>query len=522
MIKLSNGWQLRLRQEECHNKLINSYKKGIKEFLIAANCRFGKTITTLQTLKDLADELNISNQIILIISTLSIKNEWRDGAKKVGFDTSILEQEINDIDFNSLSYTGRHVIYCSTQKLGNESQKSLELLKFFNNHDGIRTLVYDESHIGAGTERTDNTILNRLRNYNKVYLSGTPYRNYLKEEFSLDTADGDDKSYMYTIADERDDFNSGLITDYIPVQLEMHVLNYAKNCDSAMDVISDANDSKKYGVSSAYFKKIFSDYHYKEYAIEFLDKIIEFADTKHINNFLFFVPLKKVGNDIVKNYSKLYLNKIEFINLCGDYISDNTTESEDEKKLDTEADKLNDFYSTNNGKVKIGITCNKCGTGTTLKHLDAVAFLKDTTQAIPFIQKSQRVRTPEEGKTVGYCLCFNQWQGLTAFNDYAKLMNKSSNTSEKDAFNQAIDNGAIKLILNLEEVKDYNQIIDILNTYRPGQRLLFEEFNFELFSPEVFRFFDDAKSLNDIKEELFGRDPSLRDSEAVKRASTSQ
>ena len=45
MIKLHNGWALRKRQEECHDKLIESYKKGHKEFLIAANCRFGKTIT---------------------------------------------------------------------------------------------------------------------------------------------------------------------------------------------------------------------------------------------------------------------------------------------------------------------------------------------------------------------------------------------------------------------------------------------------------------------------------------------
>lgn len=55
MIKLANGWTLRFRQEECHNKVIESYKKGEREFIIAANCRFGKTITTLQTLRDLAE-----------------------------------------------------------------------------------------------------------------------------------------------------------------------------------------------------------------------------------------------------------------------------------------------------------------------------------------------------------------------------------------------------------------------------------------------------------------------------------
>ena len=110
--------------------------------------------------------------------------------------------------------------------------------------------------------------------------------------------------------------------------------------------------------------------------------------------------------------------ELRFRNLC-DY-SDDSTEYDDEAQLDTEAEKLNAFYSVPGDKLKIGITCNKCGTGTTLEDLDAVAFLKDTTQAIPFIQKSQRVRTPLEGKTVGYCLCFNQWQGLKAFCDFSR------------------------------------------------------------------------------------------------------
>ena len=34
MIKLTNGWTLRLRQEECHDKVIDNYKKGEREFII--------------------------------------------------------------------------------------------------------------------------------------------------------------------------------------------------------------------------------------------------------------------------------------------------------------------------------------------------------------------------------------------------------------------------------------------------------------------------------------------------------
>ena len=511
MIKLYNGWTLRKRQEECHDKLIESYKKGHKEFLIAANCRFGKTITALQTLRDMAT----NDQVIVVISTMDIKKEWTEGAEATGFDLDLLNQAVNDIDFANLPEAGRHIIYCSTQKLGNGSKASLALIKWFNNHAGLKSLVYDECHLGAGTERTVTEILERLNFDNKVYLSGTPYRKHLKKEFGLDLLEGEEKTYLYTIMDERQDYKDGVITDYTPVQLEMHVLNYAKDIDTL--VADDDKDAVKYGVSSAYFKKIFSDANYKTYAVEFLNKILDFAKEKGIRTFLFFVPLRKVGNDIIKHFEKMFSDKIEFRNLCGDYASDDTTESEDEKKLESEAAKLTEFYSTDNGKVKIGITCNKCGTGATLKHLDAVAFLKDTTQAIPFIQKSQRARTPEEGKTVAYCLCFNQWQGLKAFCDYSRAVNKDPNKSEKDAVKDAIENGAIKLVLNLEEVKDYSEIIDILNTYRPGQYPLFDDFDFDAWPEDTFTFLN---TLNTIKAKLRAAHPKLRNNPAFNSAST--
>lgn len=502
---------LRARQQDCHDKIIESYKKGHKEFLLAAACRFGKTLTTLQTLYDMAP----TDQAIVIISTMDVKKEWKDNAKMVGYDTALLEQAVNDIPFDMLAEDGRHVIYCSTQKLGNGSDASQKLIKWFNRHKGLKTLVYDECHLGSGTPRTITEIIERLQFDNKIYLSGTPYRKHLKSEFGLDLVEGEEKSFLYTIMDEREDFKNGIITEYTPVQLEMHVLDYAKDIDTLVN--EEDPTAKKYGVSSAYFKKIFSEPEYHDYAIEFLDKILSFAQEKDIKSFLFFVPLRRVGNDIVKHFQKKYANKIEFRNLCGEYITDDRTESDDEQAAETEAAKLSAFYQEPSQKLKIGITCNKCGTGTTLKGLDAVAFLKDTTQAIPFIQKSQRVRTPEPGKTVGYCLCFNQWQGLKAFCDYSRTASKNENDSEKTAVQNALQNGAIKLILNMNEVTDYAEIIDILSIYRPGQYPLFEDFDWDQWPEDTFKF---MTTLDKLKEQLASKHPELRDDPGFKNANT--
>ena len=219
-IKLSNGWTLRKRQEEAHDKIISAFNAGNKEFLLAANCRFGKTLVTLSALNDYAKD----DQLILIVSTISVKNEWKKNAARVGYDTSLLNMEINDIDFDSLPLSGRHVIYCSTQKLGNESEKSEDLIKWFNRHAGLKTIVYDECHLGSGTDRTKG-VLERLDFTNQLYLSGTPYRKHLKSMFGMDTVEGEEKIYMYSIMDERADYKNGLITDYTQVQLEMHVLD---------------------------------------------------------------------------------------------------------------------------------------------------------------------------------------------------------------------------------------------------------------------------------------------------------
>ncbi len=504
MIKLENGWQLRLRQEECHNKMLEAYRKGNKEFLLAAVCRFGKTITTLQSLRDLADENNYTSQAIVVLCTMNVKGEWKDAAEKTGFDPRYCETPINEIDFDAIGETGRHVIYVSTQKLGNSSEQSLKLIKWFNRHEGLKTLVYDECHLGSGTARTQREILDRLNFDFKVYLSGTPYRTHLKKEFQFEKEIGQEICYTYSMTDEREDYNNGLITDYTPVKLNMMVLDYQKEIEECVAGEDPDKFTLVYGVSSKYFRKLFSERDMRDQAIEFLEKIVEFAKTKKVTNGLFFVPIRKVGENIVKGFQNIFQNSIEFRSLCQDY-SDNSDVSEDEAKLESEAEKINYFFDAPNpsNKIRIAITCNKCGTGTTLRNLDFVAFLKETSNAISFIQQSQRVRTPKEGKEEAYVLCFNQWSALKAFQDYAKTSYPEWNGNE--AIKHALDNDAISLTLNMTKEMDYEYIIDLLSYYHPGETL-FDDFDINLHL-EDFTFITD---LERIKDDYAKKNPPLR------------
>ena len=507
ILKGNGDWILRTRQEECVNKIIAAKDKGCKEFLLAAVCRFGKTITTLAA----TDLLTNEDQVIVVVSTMNVKDEWSGAAERVGYSTEFFEQDINKIDFENLSTTGRHLIYVSTQKLGNKSDSSVALIDWVNRHAGQHVLVYDECHLGSGTERTLNTFATMNIDF-KVYLSGTPYRDHLKKMFSYDLVTGTDKSFIYGITEERDDFKNGVITDYIPVQLKMVVFSYIeqhakdifgkslkekeeelveeqenqKNKGKAMNLDSDA-----YGVTSQFFKALFSEPNLKQQAREFLYSIKDLAKEYNIKNFLFFVPVRKVGSDLVKNFKKEFASEIDFLSLCDAYKDvldtvESTDTNAEESKL------VNEFFANNtDDKIKIAITCNKCGTGTTIKHLDAVCFLRDITNAISFIQKSQRVRTPEEGKTEGYCFCFNQWQGLKAFMNYSRATydNGGHKAGEKESVENMFENGAIELVLDHETCMDFDKIVDLMGTYHPGSYPLFGDLDFtdsDLVSKFVF------------------------------------
>lgn len=519
MVKLANGWTLRLRQEECHDKLINAYKNGGKEFLIAAVCRFGKTITTLQSLRDLADETGNDSQVIVVLCTMNVKKEWADACERTGFDKTYCETPVNDIDFSSIGSTGRHVVYVSTQKLGNGSDKSNELIEWFNSHSGLKTLVYDECHLGSGTDRTKNNIIDRLNFDNKVYLSGTPYRNHLRQEFEFDKCFGEEKCYIYSMTDERDDYNNGNITDYTPVQLELSILDYQKEIEASVNEDGEVDKfTRTYGVSYVFFKKLFSEPGMEHRAKEFFDKIIDFCKTKDVYNGLFYVPVRQVGRDLVKLAKKLNVN-IKFMSLCGGAGNGQETD----EMAESDAQRLNNFYSASNpnNEIRIGITCNKCGTGTTLKDLDFVAFLKETTNAVSFIQQSQRCRTPKSGKEKAYVLCFNQWSGLKAFCDYAKASYNDNSMSDAEKIKKAFENGAVALTLNLTENIDYEHVIDFMSCYHPGEEL-FTDIDFTgLLGFDFFAFTDaTTNSFDGLKDKLKRAHPELRNDPNFNNAKT--
>lgn len=473
---------LRLNQQRCANAVINAFNSGKEEFLIAAVPRFGKTFTAYSALRDWAAG---RDQLMLIVSTMDVRDAWKDDAAKLGFGTAFVDTPVNDIDFDTLSTSGFHILYCSTQKLGNGSVESENLIRYFNNHTGVKTIIYDECHVGSGTDRTV-SFLDRLDYTNRLYLSGTPYRKHLKKEFGFDTYEGDGKTFLYSMIDEREDYvkDPASFGGSVPVKLEMHVLSYINEDDDGSD---------EYAVSSAFFKKLFSDSKYHGRAEEFFKQILKFCNETGVRSILGFVPLRAVGNDFVNNfYSKAKYKKIldkyfTFFNLCGEQVSDLEVDMSA-----SEAKRLNDFYADGDPRIHFAFTVNKCGTGVTIKHLDATAFLKDTIQAIPFLQKSSRARTPEPGKTTAYVICFNQWQGLKAFQDSAKEMSRTTADEDPDAktsVGRLLDSGAMSLILDGKTV-DYDTIADILGTYRPGQYPLFEDFDFDAWPEGTFTFID--------------------------------
>ena len=158
-----------------------------------------------------------------------------------------------------------------------------------------------------------------------------------------------------------------------------------------------------------------------------------------------------------------------------------------------------------------------------MKNLDAVAFLKDTTQAISFIQKSQRPRTPKDGKSTGYVLCFNSFEGLEAYKNYIIAETETNDDDKdkerkfKDKYEEFKNNGVVELYLDLKKIDNYEDLIDIENTYIPGKYPLFDDFIFDLFGDEDLIF---LTSIENIKEILSKKYKSLRNDPDFQDAKT--
>ena len=213
---------LRENQRECADKIIAAYnnsqlkvlnKKDENLFLVNAKCRFGKTFTLLEVIK----ELGLKN-VLIATQRPSIGNSWYEDYVKV-FCSGDSQNEYNFVTKYKFVTEGKknYITYeefveqCNSMFLGKDKQirfvshadlKGSEKAggKFDKNDDIFNTewdlVIIDEAHNSYDTEKGNEAYDNVKRKFT-VKLSGTPYRDIAKNKYS------EENYYEWTYEDEQ-------------------------------------------------------------------------------------------------------------------------------------------------------------------------------------------------------------------------------------------------------------------------------------------------------------------------------
>jgi len=209
----------RKEQQEAVDKMVSYFKSSpaIPRFLLNCKMRFGKCYTTYKY----AEETKL-RKILILTFVPAVEDSWRDDLKHIETDYDyITDFELAKSNFSLSDNPEKpYVVFLSLQNyLGRDSLtlSTKEKIKKLQSV-GFDLLVLDEYHFGAWNERTQETIEDIDKDYQKslkdidnkdiakkfgiktqqtICLSGTPFKALDRGEFS------DSNSFTYSYFDEQ-------------------------------------------------------------------------------------------------------------------------------------------------------------------------------------------------------------------------------------------------------------------------------------------------------------------------------
>lgn len=429
-------------QNEAFNKLVTK-----KEALLAAKPRFGKTYVGAKIASD-----GWQSNIVLVLCGINVRNEWREALEDSTYFDYIVttNEELNNFPFELVNTSQHFAFVVSTQKAGRDIYdeenfvgSNKKLIDFFNSCEGTKSLIFDECHFAEQTARSKK-IVDELHSDRRLYLSGTPYTSSIQNRFDKEN------TFTYTYRQEMQDYAEGKLS-YTPVKMRMFILD---KYISFEDSINEDWDG------------LFSDPASSKW---FMEKVITFLKEQGTNNHLIFVTTTKQARKAVQVLEKFQRNY--HVNVLSAAGNDNRVDSEEATK----------FFESHPDDLNFIVTCDRLGTGCTIKPLQSVIFCCPTRSAIDFIQKSMRACSDWEGhnKLFSNVICFNKFNSFKVYNTVVNLeMNDKQLGQAKLADFEEMTKAFpiyVQEDLGLKEVS-YLDITDIDNIYIQGKTRLFDEF----------------------------------------------
>lgn len=198
-----NDFKMRQSQVLAHDKIVEYFKSGGKQFLFAAKMRFGKNHTLLNICKT----MGLKNVLIITYKPYVYDSLIQDIESHIDFSDFTVCDYKQQRKFNSEKNKSTNICLCSAQLALNKNANGQQINPNASMQEMSKTLSHlktiswdliavDEYHYGGHTFNF-NTILQQLQCNHILYMSGTPFKDLSLGVFSQD------QIYTWTYIDQQ-------------------------------------------------------------------------------------------------------------------------------------------------------------------------------------------------------------------------------------------------------------------------------------------------------------------------------
>ncbi|MFK4925362.1 Eco57I restriction-modification methylase domain-containing protein [Lactococcus garvieae] len=387
---------LRPEQKSAVEQTRKNFKKN-KKMLWNAKMRFGKTLTSLQLIKE-----EKYSKVLIMSHRPVVSNSWFEDFEKMKMTDEGYRfgSENRGERLGNLKASDKPFIYfVSIQKLRYDGGK-VNLSEFSDVDWDL--IIIDEAHEGTQTELADNVLKNLEKSKTKTLsLSGTPFN--IQDQYDENSV----YTWDYTMEQaEKLRYSLEHPTEQNPYEMLPEVKMFTfdiKNKERFMD------ESKAFNFREFFRVDEDGELAHKDNVNTFLDNITNqdsntnypFSTAQYRNELrhtLWIMPGVKEANAFEKllNEHRIFGSEYKIVNVVKDDKSDNN-------EVATEGDlgKVRQAIGDPSQTKTITLTVRKLTVGTNIPEWTAVLFLSNTNSAMNYLQAAFRAQTPFSHEKLG-------------------------------------------------------------------------------------------------------------------------
>ena len=433
---------LRPEQSLAVEKTRKNFKKN-KKMLWNAKMRFGKTLTSLELIKE-----QKYTKVLIMTHRPVVSDSWFEDFGKMRMAEEGYRYGSEDTQFKLKDLKSGNtpfIYFVSIQKLRYGGGK-VNLREFTDVDWDL--IIIDEAHEGTQTELADNVLKSLEKDNTKILsLSGTPFN--IQDQYSEESVYTWDYP-MEQLAKRRYSFEHPTEKNPYESLPKVNMFTFEmKNKERFLD------DSRSFNFREFFRVNDNNEFVHKVDINAFLDNITNqdsntnypFSTKQYRNELrhtLWLLPGVKEANAFEKllNEHRIFGKEYKIVNVVKDDKSDSN-----EVATKGDLDKVRQAIGDPSQSKTITLTVRKLTTGVNIPEWTAVLFLSNTNSAMNYLQAAFRAQTPFSHEKLGmkkncYIFDFAPDRALTVMAESAQInsgVGKKNTLQQKEAMTQLLN-----------------------------------------------------------------------------------